>query len=91
MAKPSAQTETEDLSALSYESAAQRLEDIVERMEAGDIPLAELLQRYEEGTRLLGICEEHLKGAELKIEQLKRRKDGALATEPFSLGDTLAG
>lgn len=91
MAKPPAQTDVEDLSRLSYEAAAQRLEEIVERMESGDVPLAELLQRYEEGSRLLGVCENHLKAAELKIEQLKRRKDGSLTTETFSLAESTQG
>ena len=61
-----------------------RLEQIVEAMESGDVPLADLLAKFEEGTRLLAACEERLKAAELKIEQLKRRKDGTLATEPFA-------
>ncbi len=91
MATTPAQTDAEDFSRLPYEAAAQRLEDIVERMESGDIPLAELLQRYEEGSRLLGVCENHLKAAELKIEQLKRRKDGSLTTEPFTLAEPNLG
>lgn len=61
----------------------QRLETIVEAMEAGEVPLAELLTKYEEGTRLLAACEQRLKAAELKIEQLKRQKDGSLAPAPF--------
>lgn len=61
----------------------QRLETIVEAMESGDVALAELLARFEEGNKLLSVCEERLKSAELKIEQLKRRKDGAVSLEPF--------
>lgn len=90
MAKSPARTDADDLSALTFESAIQRLEGIVERMEAGDVPLAELLQRYEEGSRLLTQCESRLKAAELKIEQLKRRKDAPPITEPFTLGDSPA-
>lgn len=45
-------------------------------METGDVPLAELLTRFEEGNKLLKICENRLKTAELKIEQLKKSKDG---------------
>lgn len=60
----------------SFEAALERLEAVVESMESGDVPLADLLARYEEGTKLLKICEERLKEAELKIEQLKRQKDG---------------
>jgi exodeoxyribonuclease VII small subunit len=61
---------------LSFEAALTNLESIVEAMESGDVPLAELLAQFEEGTKLLKICEARLKAAELKIEQLKKQKDG---------------
>lgn len=64
-----------------------RLEGIVEAMEAGDVPLADLLAKYEEGSRLLALCEQRLKAAELKIEQLKRQKDGGLSAAPFPAGE----
>jgi exodeoxyribonuclease VII small subunit len=65
-----------------------KLEAIVEAMESGDVPLAELLAKFEEGSRLLAACEERLKTAELKIEQLKRRKDGSPALEAFPVSDS---
>ena len=61
---------------LSFETALSTLENIVETMESGDVPLADLLAKFEEGSRLLKICETRLKDAELKIEQLKKMKDG---------------
>ena len=61
---------------LSFESALKKLETIVESMESGDVPLADLLAKFEEGNRLLKICETRLKDAELKIEQLKKSKEG---------------
>lgn len=61
----------------------QRLESIVETMESGEVPLAELLAKFEEGSRLLSQCEQRLKSAELKIEQLKRAKDGQPVLTPF--------
>lgn len=67
---------------LSFETALERLETVVEAMESGDIPLAELLAKFEEGNKLLKLCEARLKDAELKIEQLKKQKDGA-AFVPF--------
>ncbi|MBP6508493.1 MAG: exodeoxyribonuclease VII small subunit [Opitutaceae bacterium] len=60
----------------SFESALTKLESIVESMESGDVPLADLLAKFEEGTKLLKVCETRLKEAELKIEQLKKQKDG---------------
>jgi exodeoxyribonuclease VII small subunit len=61
---------------LSFETALAKLEAIVESMESGEVPLAELLAKFEEGSALLKVCEKRLKDAELKIEQLKKQKDG---------------
>ena len=69
---------------LSFETALAKLETIVDSMEQGDVPLAELLAKYEEGTKLLQVCEGRLKDAELKIEKLKKAKDGSPAFEPFA-------
>jgi len=68
---------------LSFEDALGKLETIVEAMESGDVPLADLLAKFEEGTKLLKVCEARLKDAELKIEQLKKQKDGGIAFENF--------
>lgn len=69
---------------LSYEAALNKLEALVESMESGDVPLAELLAKFEEGNKLLKHCESRLKDAELKIEQLKKEREGA----SFSSFDT---
>ena len=61
---------------LSFETALTNLETIVESMESGEVPLAELLAKFEEGNKLLKYCEARLKEAELKIEQLKKERDG---------------
>lgn len=66
---------------LSFESALSQLESIVESMESGEIPLAELLAKFEEGSKLLKICEARLKDAEMKIEVLKKQKDGVAFTK----------
>ncbi len=68
---------------LPFEAALKRLEAIVESMESGEVPLAELLAKFEEGNNLLKACERRLKEAELRIEQLRRQKDGA-DFAPFS-------
>jgi len=71
---------------LSFEAALGQLETIVESMESGEVPLAELLAKFEAGTKLLQVCEARLKDAELKIEQLKKQKDGSVAFEKFEAG-----
>lgn len=68
---------------LSFEAALAKLETIVESMEQGEVPLADLLAKYEEGTKLLKVCEGRLKDAELKIEKLKAAKDGTVVLETF--------
>ena len=68
---------------ISFETALGKLESIVESMESGDVPLAELLAKFEEGSKLLKVCEARLKDAELKIEQLKKQKDGNVVLEKF--------
>ena len=73
---------------LSFEEALNQLETIVETMESGEVPLAELLAKFEAGSNLLKICETRLKDAELKIEQLKRQKDGVAFTKFETTSDT---
>ena len=68
---------------LSFEAALTKLETIVDSMEQGEVPLAELLGKYEDGTKLLKICEARLKEAELKIEKLRKQKDGTVSFENF--------
>lgn len=75
--------ENAPVSKLSFEDALAQLEAIVESMEAGEVPLADLLAKFEEGNKLLKVCEGRLKEAELKIEQLKKQKDGSVAFAPF--------
>jgi exodeoxyribonuclease VII small subunit len=67
----------------SFEVALARLETIVESMESGEVPLADLLAKFEEGNNLLKTCEARLKEAELKIDQLRKAKDGSSSLLPF--------
>jgi exodeoxyribonuclease VII small subunit len=72
---------------ISFEDALSRLEAIVESMESGEVPLADLLAKFEEGNKLLKVCESRLKEAELKIEVLKKQKeDVAFAPFPIERG-----
>lgn len=73
---------------LSFETALTKLEAIVDAMEQGEVPLAELLAQYEEGSKLLKVCASRLKDAELKIEKLKKQKDGSAAFESLTASTT---
>lgn len=65
-----------------FETALGNLEALIEQMESGDVPLDQLVTQYEQGTRLLKICQKRLKDAELKIDKL-RQEDNELILEPF--------
>ena len=72
---------------MPFEEALQKLETVVEAMEAGDLPLESLIARYEEGTRLAKICQEKLAEAELKIQQLEKDAAGDLKLKPLDLSE----
>jgi exodeoxyribonuclease VII small subunit len=63
----------------------KKLEGIVEAMESDDLPLETLLARYEEGAKLVKICQEKLAEAELKIQQLEKTAAGEMKLKPFEL------
>ena len=42
---------------LSFEESLERLETLIEGLEDGEVPLAELVSKYEEGSKLLAICQ----------------------------------
>lgn len=64
---------------LSFEEALSRLESIVSRLESGQAPLEESITLYEEGARLKALCEERLKAAQLRVEQIVVGPDGKAA------------
>ena len=59
---------------MTFEKGLEKLESIVEEMESGDLPLDDLIKKYEEGSKLLKHCDSKIKDAEKKI-QLLRNKD----------------
>ena len=67
----------------TFESAMERLERIVEEMESDKLPLENLLKRYEEGVKLVRVCEEKLKTAEQRIEIITRNAAGEPRLEEF--------
>jgi exodeoxyribonuclease VII small subunit len=66
-----------------FEEGLKKLEGIVEAMESEDLPLEALLARYEEGARLVKICQEKLAEAELKIRQLEKNAAGEMKLKPL--------
>jgi exodeoxyribonuclease VII small subunit len=61
---------------LSFEKALEKLETLVTALESGEIPLEQMIERFEEGNKLLAACSQRLRKAEQKIELLKKDRDG---------------
>ncbi len=60
----------------SFETALQRLEEIVRTLEKGEAPLDQSIELYQEGDRLKRHCEARLKSAQARIEQISLGADG---------------
>jgi len=68
---------------IKFEDALTRLEEIVEKLEEGDLPLEESLSAFEEGIKLSRVCAKLLNEAERKVEILTKGEDGQLIAKPF--------
>jgi exodeoxyribonuclease VII small subunit len=66
-----------------FEEALKRLEQIVGRLEAGELALEEAIELFEEGMRISRFCGRKLDEAERRIEVLVKNAKGELAEEPF--------
>lgn len=55
----------------SYEELYARLQEVVTRLEHGELPLAETLELYEQGVQLAAACQRLLDNAELRVQQLQ--------------------
>jgi len=71
----------------SFEGAMNRLEEIVEQMESGQMLLEELILRYEEGMKLVKVCQERLASAEQRIEIITRNNAGKPIVKDFASVD----
>lgn len=72
---------------LKFEKALERLEKIVEELEAGEISLEDALKKYEEGVKLSRVLSEKLGQAEKKIQILTRSLEGSSKREDFEFED----
>ena len=70
-----------------FEDALNRLEEIVQKMEAGDLSLDESLKAFEEGIKLVRICSKKLEDAERRIDMLMKNEQGDLDLAPFPQED----
>ena len=54
----------------TFEQLMKQLEQLVGKLEQGEVPLDEALQAFEQGMKLVAVCKEQLAQAELKVEKV---------------------
>ena len=75
---------TPDISQMTFEDALRALEDVVRRLESGEVPLDESIDLYEKGEQLRRHCQARLDAAQARIEKIVTGPGGKpQATEPF--------
>ena len=75
----------EDIKSMSFETALQALEKIVDDLERGEVPLDESIRIYERGEALKAHCERLLKAAEDRVEKIRLSREGKpVGTEPLA-------
>jgi exodeoxyribonuclease VII small subunit len=76
-----------DVKELSFEAALRELEQIVNRLERGDVGLEQSIAIYERGEQLRVHCDQLLRRAEAKVEKITLNAQGEPAgAEPFDAG-----
>lgn len=71
--------------AVDFEQSLKELEDIVRKMEQGDLSLESSLAAFEEGVKLTRTCQTALQKAEQKVALLVKNADGELSTTNFNV------
>jgi exodeoxyribonuclease VII small subunit len=73
---------------LSFETAMNELEAIVDKLEKGDVPLEQSIAYYERGEALKERCNALLKNAEMRVEKVRLKADGTPeGVEPLDGGE----
>ena len=72
-----------EIKVLSFEQALKQLEEIVQRLEKGQVDLEDSIKIYERGTALKAHCEAKLRSAEARIEKIVITPAGKATSVPF--------
>lgn len=78
-------TVSSEIAAMSFEDALAELEQIVRRLEAGQVKLDDAIQSYERGAQLKRHCETKLNEAQQRVDRIVIGPDGSVAAEPAKL------
>lgn len=60
---------------LSFEESLQSLEEIVKKLEVGDVPLDDAIEEFNKAMKLAAVCDEKLKKAEETITKLVKENN----------------
>jgi len=83
MLAPMAET-GDSIGSMSFEQALKALEEVVRRLEGGEVPLDESIDLYERGESLRKHCQARLDAAQARIEKIVAGPDGkAVGTQPL--------
>jgi len=77
--------EASSIDTLSFEAALKELEDIVARLEQGQVDLEDSIALYERGQALKAHCEKKLKAAEGRLEKIVLGAGGPAGAQPADL------
>lgn len=72
---------------VSFEQGLARLDEILNRLERGDVPLEESMKLYEEGAALASGCDKALREAEQKVLKLAKTQEGAVEAIHMEVND----
>ncbi len=84
--KKQAASPSDDDAPARFEEALDQLEAAVADLEGGELGIDDALARYEDGIKQLRRCQQILKRAEQRVEELLRDSGGELATSPLEEG-----
>ncbi|HET7676667.1 MAG TPA: exodeoxyribonuclease VII small subunit [Candidatus Limnocylindrales bacterium] len=76
-----------DVAAMAFDAALGELQQVVARLESGNLPLEESIALYERGVALHDHCARLLSDAELRVQRLVQQAGGALRTIDLSPDD----
>lgn len=71
------------MAAEKFETVLKKLEEVVRRLESGELSLDESLKAFEEGVKYAGFCTKKLDEAESRVEVLLKQKDGTFIKREF--------
>ncbi len=84
MSDPNSQKIPDDIAKMSFEEALKELEQIVEKLDSGQVDLDQSIEIYTRGSQLKQHCDAKLRNAQERVDKIVGR-NGALSTEPADI------